>query len=50
MSKRKRSKKEIFEQAKRRAENDQIGRDLRRHIARIEAELSEHRRVSKSSR
>ncbi len=39
MAKRKRSKKEIAEQARREAENDPIGRELRRHIEKIQAEL-----------
>ena len=42
--KRKRSKKEILERARRKAENDPIGRELRRHIARITAELEARRR------
>jgi hypothetical protein len=40
--KRKRSKKER-EEARRRAENDPIGRELRRHIEKIDAELRAHR-------
>jgi len=44
MAKRKRSKKEISEQARREAENDTIGRELRRHIVKIEAELEARRR------
>lgn len=43
MAKRKRSKKEISERARREAENDPIGRELRRHIAKIEAELAAKR-------
>lgn len=43
MAKRKRSKKEIREQARREAENDPIGRELRRHIDKIEAELGARR-------
>jgi hypothetical protein len=41
--KRKRSKKEIREEARRKAENDPIGRELRRHIEKIDAELRAHR-------
>ena len=41
--KRKRSKKEIREEARRKAENDPIGRELRGHIEKIDAELRARR-------
>jgi hypothetical protein len=40
MAKRKRSKKEISEQARREAEKDPVVRELRRHAARIREELA----------
>jgi hypothetical protein len=43
MAKRKRTKKEISEEARRAAENDPIGRELRRHIEKIDAELRARR-------
>lgn len=43
MAKRKRSRKDIREQARREVENDPIGRELRCHIEKIEAELRAHR-------
>jgi len=43
MKKRKRSKEER-ERARRKAENDPIGRELRRQIEKIEAELEARRR------
>ena len=44
MKKRNRTKKEIREEAPRKAENDPIGRELRRQIEKIEAELEARRR------
>jgi hypothetical protein len=43
MAKRKRSKKEIREDARRRVENDPGARELRRRIEMIEAELKARR-------
>jgi hypothetical protein len=44
MAKRKRSKKEISERARREAENDPVVRELRRRAAAIEVELEARRR------
>jgi len=50
MAKRKRSKKEISEQARVRAENSPTVRRLRELVARGEAELEERRRLDPNAR
>ena len=44
MAKRKRTKKQISEEARLKAENDPVVRDLRRRAAAIDAELEARRR------